>query len=82
MASDFSHDEQVAVQPGKQPREFVLLARNVLKLVYLNVFEVFLPLFQHFRLRVEKIKGELYEIVEVEVIIFALVKSSKFIEIF
>ena len=60
------------MQPRKQPRELVLLSRNVLKLVYLNVFEVFLPLFQHFRLRVEEEEGELYEVVEVEVIIFAL----------
>ena len=45
-----SHDEQVFVAACEKAREFVLFARNVLKFVYLNVFEFVRPLFEDRRI--------------------------------
>ena len=58
--------------PREPPRQLVLLARNVLKLVDLDVFELLLPFFEEVGVGVEQVQHELNEVGKIEVKVFAL----------
>ena len=67
-----AYDKEIAASSAQQPRNVVLPLADVLKLVHQHILHAVLPPFEHLLVVLQKVKGEIDQVVEVEAEAFLL----------